>query len=78
MASTGFNAYPHSGTKWHDHKIIYGYVTEDAGSSVSWWIGLDRQTFAERAKEADARRRVRRAAPIESLDTWVMVGDVCD
>lgn len=74
MASSVFNPYPTGGTAWHHRKIVYGYVTEDAGSSVSWWIGLDRDAFVLKAQEAVYLRKARQPEAIATMARWVEVG----
>ena len=75
MASTVFNAYPRSGTAWHERKIVYGIVDAEAGSSISWWIGLDRETFSAKAREAEGWRRRRWRPTDTNIGPWT---DLCD
>lgn len=76
VASTNFNPYPTSGTAWHHRKMVYGHITEDAGSSVSWWIGLDRTTFQSRAQEAVGLRAARGPRTIADVTQWADVGEL--
>jgi hypothetical protein len=60
MSSSRFNAYPVHG--WHGSlKVVYGTLDREIGSSRSWWLGLDRQTFREAVDAAVTGRRRRQA-----------------
>lgn len=65
MANTAFNPYPgckpHRQVRYDPAKIAYGSEVADPPCLESWWIGLDRESFAVRAKERLAVLRRQRA-----------------